>query len=69
MARFTRREVTILLAVSPLAAQAVPPVTKPPFEPAPKTVEQAVQYRREKSEKLRSFDLPMSVEPAFSFKV
>jgi len=69
MARFTRREVAILVAASPFAAQTVPPKNKPPFKPAPRTVEQAVQDVREVSDKLRSFDLPMSVEPAFSFRV
>ena len=70
MARFTRREVTILLAAAPLAAQTtVPPQTKPAFRPAPKTVQEADQQVSETSEKLRSFNLPMSVEPAFTFKV
>jgi len=69
MARFTRREVTILLAAASLAAQTVPPETKPAFRPAPKTVEEADQQVRETSEKLRAFNLPMSVEPAVTFKV
>jgi hypothetical protein len=69
MARFTRREVTLLLAAAPLAAQTVPPQTKPAFRPAPKTVQEADQQVTETSEKLRSLNLPMSVEPAFTFKV
>jgi hypothetical protein len=68
MARFTRREVTLLLAATPLAAQTVPPQTKPALRPAPKTLEEADQQVRETSEKLRSFTLPMSIEPAFVFK-
>jgi hypothetical protein len=68
MARFTRREVTLLLAATPLAAQTVPPQTQPAFRPAPKTVEQADQQINETSEKLRSINLPMNVEPAFVFK-
>jgi hypothetical protein len=68
MARFTRREVTLLLAATPLAAQTVPPQTKPPFRPAPKTVQEADQQVSETSEKLRSLQLPMSVEPAFVFR-
>lgn len=68
MARFTRREVTLLLAATPLASQTVPPQTKPAFRPAPKTVQDADQQVSETSEKLRSLNLPMDVEPAFVFK-
>jgi len=69
MARLTRREVTILLAALPLAAQTTPPPqVKAPFRPAPKTVTEAAQQAAETSEKLRTFNLPMSVEPAFAFK-
>jgi hypothetical protein len=68
MARFTRREVALLFAAAPFAAQTVPPQTKPAFRPAPKTVQEADQQVAETSGKLRSFDLPMSVEPAFVFK-
>jgi hypothetical protein len=70
MARLTRREVTLLLAAAPLAAQTTaPPQTKASFRPAPKTVQEASQQAAETSQKLRSFNLPMSVEPAFTFKV
>jgi hypothetical protein len=70
MARFTRRELTLLFAAAPLAAQTPPPPeTKAQFQPAPKTVQEADQQVAKTSEKLRNFNLPMNVEPAFTFKV
>jgi hypothetical protein len=64
MVRFTRRELTKLLAVLPLAAQTTPPAKKP----APQTVQQAIDLVAESREKLRVLDVPMNMEPAFSFK-
>jgi hypothetical protein len=68
MVRFTRRELTKLLAASPLAAQAVPPVKQDTRENAPQTVQQALDLVGESHEKLRALEVPMSAEPAFSFK-
>ena len=75
-ARMTRRQWTALLSAVPLAAQVtttVPPVGSP--EPAPVTatpqekLQKANEDIRRVSERLAAIELPMDVEPAFSFKV
>jgi hypothetical protein len=68
MARFTRRELAIALAASPLIAQQAPPVKKNEPSAAPQTVQQAVENVRQAGDKLRSLAVPMTLEPAFTFK-
>ena len=75
LARLSRREWTGLLAAAPLAAQIMstkPPVGSP-AEPAPgATPEQRLQKAltdvRDTGALLSKIEVPMNVEPAFSFK-
>lgn len=74
-ASVTRRQAAILLAASPLAAQVVstvPPQGSPAPEPAPATPQQRLEKAyadvRKVSDRLIGLQIPMSLEPAFSFR-
>jgi hypothetical protein len=69
MARLTRRELAALVAVAPLAAQSVPASTQPQPISAPSTLEAATKQVQQAGEQLRALAVPMSVEPAFKFRV
>ena len=69
----SRRRWTALLALTPLAAQTTTPPSGSPVPPkSPATPEQrmakASEDIRRTSERLRNIEVPMNVEPAFSFK-
>ena len=71
----TRREWTILLAATPLAAQVTsktPPQGTPTPAPAGATPEQKRQKAfddvRKVSERLSQIEVPMYIEPAFAFR-
>jgi hypothetical protein len=73
--RITRRQWTALLGAAPLAAQvtsSVPPVGVPVPSSAPASPEQLLQKAaadiRQVSESLSKIEVPMNVEPAFSFR-
>ncbi len=73
--RLTRRQAAALLAAAPLAAQVVsttPPVGSPaPPSPAAtpeQRVEKANADVRQVSERLSKIEVPMNVEPAFTFR-
>jgi hypothetical protein len=69
MGRLSRRELAALLAAVPLSAQSnTPPPEKSTAAPAPANVHQAADEVRRIGEELRGIDVPMSMEPAFSFK-
>jgi hypothetical protein len=74
-ARFTRREWTALLGVSPLVGQVT---SKPPQgSPAPASpsatpeekLKKAYADVRAASDRLSQLEVPMDIEPAFAFKV
>lgn len=70
MARFTRREAAALIFTTPLLAQSGPPPQGPQqVTPAPQTVAAADDEVRTAGQKLRAIEIPMTVEPAFLFKV
>ena len=71
----TRRQWTALLGAAPLAAQVttnVPPIGSP--QPAPANASQQDKLQKAKddvrrvSERLAAIEVPMDVEPAFTFK-
>ena len=66
--RLTRREWTILLGTAPLAA-GIPqtPSAQPPMV-RPQGLDKALEDVRHNSERLSTLEVPMDVEPAFSFK-
>ena len=69
--RLTRREWTAVLGAAPLATpfalQAAQTAATP--EPiAPTSLEKAVADVRQVSDRLSKLEVPMNVEPAFSFK-
>lgn len=74
-ARFTRREWTALLGVSPLLAQVTskPPEGAPAPAPASATPEEKLKKAyadvRTVSDRLSQLPVPMDIEPAFAFKV
>ena len=69
MGRISRRQLAILLAISPLAAQTPPPpAVAGASQGSPETLAQAVDDVRQSSERLQKMVIPMDVEPAFSFK-
>ncbi|MDQ2842659.1 MAG: hypothetical protein M3Y72_16780 [Acidobacteriota bacterium] len=72
----TRRELTALLSAAPLAAQVtstVPPVGAPAPPNLPTTPQERMQKAmsdvRQVSDRLSKIQVPMNVEPAFSFRV
>ncbi len=74
-ARTTRRQWTALLAAAPLIAQVtstVPPTGVPAAPIGPASPEQRLQKAyadvRKASERLSKIQVPMNVEPAFSFR-
>jgi hypothetical protein len=75
--RLTRREWTALLGVAPLAAQVTSPSTPPAGSPAPPKPPASPQERlakayagvRDASNRLAKIEVPMDLEPAFSFHV
>jgi hypothetical protein len=71
MARFTRREIATLFAAGPIAAQqalfTAPPEQKPVGSAS--SLEKATHQVAESSRELQAMDIPVSVEPAFTFKV
>jgi hypothetical protein len=71
----TRRQWTLWLSLTPLAAQVTsttPPTGLPAPAPSPPTPEQRLQKAygdiRQASEQLSKVEVPMNVEPAFSFR-
>lgn len=73
--RTTRRQWALWLSFTPLAAQitsTVPPTGVPVTAPSTATPEQKLQKAygdvRQVSEKLSKFEVPMNIEPAFSFR-
>ena len=65
--RITRRRWTLLLSAAPLAAQSpAPPLIGKPPEP---TLQKALDDVHQVSQRLDGLEVPMNVEPAFSFKV
>jgi hypothetical protein len=73
--RITRRQWTALLGAAPLVAQvtsSVPPAGVPAPSSGPASPEQRLQKAyadvRQASERLSKVELPMNVEPAFSFR-
>jgi hypothetical protein len=73
--RITRRQWTALLAAAPVAAQITsktPPQGTPAPAPPGATPEQKLQKAfadvRKVSERLSQIEVPMSIEPAFSFR-
>jgi hypothetical protein len=74
-ARLTRRQWAVLLGTAPLVAQVtstVPPTGVPAPPNAPASPEQRLQKAyadiRQVSERLSKIEMPMNVEPAFSFR-
>ena len=69
--RLTRRQWSLLLGISPLAAQSVPPTTAdkaPPVGPAPASLQKAMDDIHQVSTRLAGLEVPMNIEPAFAFK-
>jgi hypothetical protein len=73
--RMTRRQWTLCLTLTPLAAQVtstVPPTGLPVPAPSTATPEQKLQKAsgdiRQISEQLSKIGIPMNIEPAFSFR-
>jgi hypothetical protein len=73
--RITRRQWTALLGAAPLVAQvtsSVPPTGVPAPPGGPASPEQRLQKAyaaiRQVSERLSKIEVPMNVEPAFSFR-
>ncbi|MGH9584343.1 MAG: hypothetical protein ACRD4O_15575 [Bryobacteraceae bacterium] len=73
--RFTRREFAAIAGAAPLAAQAIskiPPQGAPAPPQPPATPEQRFQQAladvRKTSSRLSQVELPMDLEPAFSFR-
>jgi hypothetical protein len=73
--RMTRRQWTFWLSLTPLAAQVTstaPPTGLPAPGPSTATPEQKLQKAygdiRQISEQLSKIEVPMNVEPAFSFR-
>jgi len=67
--KFTRRELAGAIAGSAVISLAGPPqVRAQSLAPAADYLAASRQSHRENSEVLRKFDLPMSTEPAFTFK-
>ena len=73
--RMTRRQWTWLLGSAPLVAQVtstVPPTGAPAPPTAPASPEQRLQKAyadiRQVSERLSKIEVPMNIEPAFSFR-
>ena len=71
----TRRQWTVLFTVAPLAAQTtskIPPVGSPAPPKPPATSEERKQKAyadiHEVSDRLSKIEVPMNVEPAFSFR-
>jgi hypothetical protein len=66
--RFTRREFAALAAVAPLAAQSVSQTPQTaPVPPPDAELQQAVANVRNTSKQLSQIEVPMALEPAFSF--
>ncbi len=65
--QLTRRQWTALLSAAPLAAQTVQAPPTP--SPAAPNLEKALDGVRQVSARLAKLEVPMNVEPAFSFKV
>jgi hypothetical protein len=74
-ARMTRRQWTALLAAAPVTAQ-VTSKTPPQGSPAPPRPGATPEQKRQKaladvrkvSERLSQIEVPMNIEPAFSFR-
>jgi hypothetical protein len=74
-ARMTRRQWTALLAAAPVTAQ-VTSKTSPQGSPAPPPPGATAEQKRQKafadvrkvSERLSQIEVPMNIEPAFSFR-
>ncbi len=64
----TRREWTLLLAAAPLTAQVPSPATPAPVPSAGSNLPKALDEVRKVSERLSHLEVPMNVEPAFSFQ-
>lgn len=76
LSRITRRRWTALVTVAPLAAQVTsttPPVGSPAPPKSPATPEQRLSKAyddvRDVSKTLSKVEVPMNIEPAFSFQV
>lgn len=68
-ARFTRREWTAFLGAAPLAVAQAAQVSATPEQKTSSSLEKAIADVRSVSDRLSKLEVPMNVEPAFSFKV
>ena len=65
---FTRREWTALLSAVPMAAQTGPLPAAPTTPSSSSGLEKAIEGVNKVSSRLAQLEVPMNVEPAFSFK-
>jgi hypothetical protein len=67
--KMTRRQIAMALTAVPALAQTTPPSTATGPAPQPvSSLEKAQGDVREVSERLRKIEIPMDLEPAFTFR-
>ena len=72
--KMTRRNLAVVLAAAPLAAQVSttpqnpPPLSAPVADTPEQRMAKAIADVRKVSDRLAQTEVPMSVEPAFSFR-